>query len=945
MQEKLFLKKYIYQKMSGLRIGVSKVSNFEEIISEMKYTSSLLHGSKIAFFIVFLTMLAFTAHNLDSRLVFNKHIAYEGFIKQSVSALKISKPINGKGSGEMDSPEFASLQEFFATVDPALQRVPAERLVKAYHSISLFESELLKSGAYQMQWTGTSAEMGGRTRAIMWDPLVPNKVWAGGVTGGLWYNENIISATGEWQPVNDMWDNLAISCIVNDPVNPLTMYVGTGEAQTALITYRESGGRGVGIWKTTDGGQSWVLLPSTSQFAYVTKIAVRNEAGNSVIYAGVASGIYHGTQQSQPSDGLYRSVNGGQSWQQVLPDITGLQVPYCVNDVTLGADGRIYVGTMQNAEGKGGAVLLYSDQGTPGSWTKYETVSNLIQAAPVYKLPGRVVIATSKSNANILYAAFGAGFIETGDRLYYYGEYLYRSNNKGVTWTPVNLPGGSHNWANLSWHAMTLGVDPNNPEIIYAGGLDQWRSLNGGASWEHLSDWALMYNGGGNKYIHADQHAIEYKPGSSSTMIFGTDGGVFLSENGNATTPVFKQRNKNYNTLQFYTCAMNPVAGNTGMIGGLQDNGTLYYQGVPLSIDDMITGGDGAYCFWDQDNPAVYITSTYFNRYYVFENNMYSNTIDRYSGVFINPADFSSQLNTLYANACDFWGVNADKLLRVPNIPSANQGSFISANTGSDVYFSHVKVSPYSAGTSHNLFVGTVSGKLYKITNANSTPVSAEIGSASFPTGNISCVAVGGSEDTLLVTFTNYGVSSVWQTYNGGLSWKEVEGNLPDMPVRWAIYHPQNSKQALVATELGVWSTSNLHDANVLWTPQTLGMANVRVDMLILRNSDNTVLAASHGRGLFTASFPIDINTPAIEYQKTDNQFIVLVNQNGIIVQSDSNSPSEYTVFSSSGQLVAKGKIASGPNRELIPVKSLARGVYIVKIQAGNNKFTKKLVL
>ena len=113
-------------------------------------------------------------------------------------------------------------------------------------------------------------------------------------------------------------------------------YIGTGEAETAIQTYRESSGLGDGIWKSIDGGVTWNLLSSTTGFAYVPKIVVRNESGTSVIYAGVVSGLYHGTHNSLPSDGLFRSTDGGLTWTQVLPDIYGFTVPYSPSDVVLG---------------------------------------------------------------------------------------------------------------------------------------------------------------------------------------------------------------------------------------------------------------------------------------------------------------------------------------------------------------------------------------------------------------------------------------------------------------------------------------------------------------------------------------------------------------------------------------------------------------------------------
>ena len=106
-----------------------------------------------------------------------------------------------------------------------------------------------------------------------------------------------------------------------------------------------------------------------------------------------------------------------------------------------------------------------------------------------------------------------------------------------------------------------------------------------------------MYTGGGDDYVHADQHNIVYQPGSSETAVFGSDGGIFLTQTANYAYPVFIERNQGYNTLQYYSGAIHPVAGTDHYIGGLQDNGTTLYTGSPLDINDMIDGGDGAYCF------------------------------------------------------------------------------------------------------------------------------------------------------------------------------------------------------------------------------------------------------------------------------------------------------------------------------------------------------------
>ena len=280
----------------------------------------------------------------------------------------------------------------------------------------------------------------------------------------------------------------------------------------------------------------------------------------------------------------------------------------------------------------------------------------------------------------------------------------------------------------------------------------------------------------------------------------------------------------------------------------------------------MITGGDGAYCFYDDNNPLL-ITSTYYNAWYFIniENNAY-NYVNNSSGVFINPADYDSNNNILYANKVKFNGNQSNRIIKISNInPESFENnddidiSTLQLGTNTSVYFSAIKVSPYSNNNSTTLFLGTLSGRLYRIDNANSKPVTTEIGSSDFPLANISSIDIGQNQDEIFIIFSNYGVSSIWMSENGGDSWIEKEGNLPDMPVRWGILHPQDSNFALLATEIGVWETSNLLDNNqVEWLPSINGLGNVRVDMLSVRDSDNMVVAASHGRGLFYGIFNID---------------------------------------------------------------------------------------
>ncbi|NQU35471.1 MAG: T9SS type A sorting domain-containing protein [Bacteroidetes bacterium] len=877
---------------------------------------------------------------------------YENSILQKALAIKPQLDNIESDVKSPNQPDMAAFQEYTMTVDPATGQVPTDRLITAYKQTKELQSKQNTSRNTNalMEWETSGSNMGGRTRALMFDPNDPDykKVWAGGVTGGLWYNNDITNTSEEWIPVGDFWSNIAISCITYDPNNPQTFYIGTGEAQTARIIYRASSGVGAGIFMTNDGGTTWELMGSTENFDYITDIAVRDENGISVIYACVASGTYMGEDhESEPSDGVYRSDNAGDTWTQVMPVIpeSPTNKPYTPADIEIATNGRIYIGTMENLDLDGGATILYSDNGLQGSWTIYDNYVDSISSDSYYKIPARTLVASSPSDPNTVYAQFAAGY--TSGFVYYRGRFMSKSDDGGISWSKVSIP--DSDWSTLAWHAFVLKVDPSNPLTVYTGGLDLWKTIDGGTSWKHISDWALMYYGGGDDYVHADQHNIQFQPGSSNTAIFSSDGGVFLTNTANYTYPVFIERNKGYSTLQYYSCAIKPTSSSKHFIGGLQDNGTLYHKNFTLDINDMIDGGDGAYCFWDQDQANIFITSVYYNSYTSWSSDSQADYFGGNTGTFISPADYDYKENILYSNAVGFFGGNQNRLLRAKNIPFNVSTELVNLGTGITVPYSHIAYSVYSPIGTSTLFVGTQSGRLFKVTNAQNVPESIEIGSPDFPTANLSCVAIGESEDNLLVTFSNYGVSSVWLTTDGGTTWEEKESNLPDMPIRWAIIHPDNNGQALLATEIGVWWTNTLNEENTTWETTVDGMANVRVDMLKIRSADNVVLAATHGRGMFTAEYPLDIYVDFEEYQEAPTEFTIYPNPAVSFINIEQNSKFDInlklSITNISGNVVFREQSIGNPKHKKIDLDHLSAGSYIVKLEYNNKVEYHKLLL
>ncbi len=305
---------------------------------------------------------------------------------------------------------------------------------------------------------------------------------------------------------------------------------------------------------------------------------------------------------------------------------------------------------------------------------------------------------------------------------------------------------------------------------------------------------------------------------------------------------------------QFYAVAAENTSGMNYFLAGAQDNGTQQFTDAGGLSTNEVTGGDGAFCFIDQDDNNFQISSFIRNVYFLLDesgNFVQDLSDDQNSGRFINPADYDNTANILYSAG------NANELKRISGItttPSSQETLSVSIDNG------QISAIRAEANTANRIFVGTGvgSGNVYRIDNANSaTPTVTNITSNITSVGNnVSSIDIGSNDNELIVTYSNFGAVSVWYTNDGGANWvnKDNDGSLPDMPVRWALFNPNNTQQVILATELGVWSTNNVTDSNPAWEQSSSNLANVRCDMLQYRDADRLVVVATHGRGVFTTN-------------------------------------------------------------------------------------------
>ncbi|MDX2304588.1 MAG: T9SS type A sorting domain-containing protein [Microscillaceae bacterium] len=774
-----------------------------------------------------------------------KRIAFQAFLDTHPYALKPKlNPKELKKIPKKDRPDLAIEQDFLRTLDPRLGYVPHTRKIKAYQETQRrLQKQKTKAAIPGVNWEERGpANVAGRTRALMFDPNDPNhkKVWAGGVSGGLWYNNDISHPDSTWRNVSDFWPNIAITTISYDPNNPLIFYAGTGEGWWNIDAVR-----GAGLWKSADGGANWVQMtaeqgfyPTDIAFYFVNDIVVRDNGSQSELLVATGQKYNNGTWSSGAT-GLYRSIDGGATFIQVLPNINNN--PYEPADIEIAADNAVFIGTNRNAWGYGQGQILFSPTGLSGSWTikDFSTTHNA----------RRVEIACAPANKNIIYAvASHASPIGSNDIAWF-----KKSTDGGSNWSDIAIPrlvddNSTHFTRRQAWYDLSLAVKPSDPQgdTLMAGGIDLHTSFNGGANWTASSHW---YGGFSKPEVHADQHAIIFCPNAPDRVLFGNDGGVYYSTDaGSTSTPSFSQRNQGYNITQFYACAAKNELNSNYFLAGAQDNGTQKFTTSGINSTAEATGGDGGFCHIDQDNPKYQITSYVYSNFYISKNSgtSFSSQFLGNVGSFINPSDYDSESNSLYFA----WSSNTYAYM---DDITANSIGLYAANFGSGTC-THIKVA-------HNrdsvIFIGTADGKVYKIENAMSASVvSTRLDNSPVQPisalGSVSCIEIGTDENHILVTYSNYGVVSVWETKDGGLYWYNKEGNLPDMPIRWALYNPANRKEVLLATEAGIYSTDDISAADPDWQPSNAGLANVRCDMLKYRTADGLVLVATHGRGLFT---------------------------------------------------------------------------------------------
>jgi hypothetical protein len=632
-----------------------------------------------------------------------------------------------------------------------------------------------------------------------------------------------------------------------------------------------------------------------SNLQMINDIAIKNNSGVSEIYAAVGDGFGGGAYINASNYGLYKSINGGTTWTKLSLPLTISGNETCPMDIEIANGGKIWVSSTHSTTFNDGGGRIFSSNDNGATFTLRHTVVGNGGGA-------RTEIEASNTTPDKIYVL---AQLDQADAANPAIEVQLLLTTNGFTTAPTVLilpgtaPAGETRLTTYgftgaqAFYDLFIESDPTNDANVYVGGINIHKSTNSGTAWTQISGWST-----GNG-VHSDQHAMTFRPGTPNTAIFGNDGGVYYCASLSASTTTsasIVEKNTGFNVTQFVGVAVLPggIAGNTGdfFVAGAQDNGSNNFPqtpslttgaaaGVTGSLE--IQGGDGGIPLFSQDTEEYMVTN------YVYNDNVNYRTInnatvrplhvtvpstpaaDLNRGLFYPAFALDSANDIVYSDFSD----STNRVYYLRRYINIKSGTVTRVDLTNALLTSYPTAITPGKVTATTLFVGTANGRMLKLINANT--VTAANSTSTVPAtsgwsditgsgfvGSISDISFGANDSQIFVTMSNYGVTSIWYTLNGGTNWYSLEGNLPDLPVRAILQNPLATNELMVGTELGVWYTIGFNPTTssnqaLTWYHSFNGMSNVKVTDLDLQPNSPTaptgysVYAATYGRGVFSS--------------------------------------------------------------------------------------------
>ncbi len=718
--------------------------------------------------------------------------------------------------------------------------------------------------------------VGGRTRAVGIDIADENIILAGGISGGMWRSTD---GGGSWNRTTALEQHPAVSSLVQDTRSGKTneWYYSTGERRGNSASAIGALYLGNGIYKSVDNGGSWTLIASTavdgtsgtdvlttqSTFSLIDQLAIDYSNPNGTeIYAGVSGEIIRSEDGFETFEVVLGANNSGSNY----------------TDVAITTSGKVFatIGNSRFNGSEGEEGVFESEDGL--SWSKLELP---IGFPSTYS---RLELAIDPSDENLIYVVGNTD--------------LFLYNDATDTWTDLteNLDvssdlGEGHN--TQGGYDLYAAVHPDNSDVVFIGGVNLLRSSDGFNTDDNRSQMGgYRPDNNPNSFPiypnnHPDQHDYAFYRSNANRMIVGNDGGLFrtdnnLSENNDIIPVNWTSLNNGYLTTQFYHIDIDNYNLGSGLIvGGMQDNGSwASLEGEPRGDWENIFGGDGAFSAVTYN--SLYVSSQRGNiRRLELDGDVY-----RFRG---NVSPSNDDGDFLFINPFIYNPVNQDQLFvgargkifgtnDIRANPSSNDWiELFGPESLNNEFVSALAMSTESEGV---LYFGTRSGRIYTIEDTRHLDESTEIKELSregLPSGNISGISVDPKDASkVLITFSNYNINSIWYSSDAGESWTAVSGNLEENPdgsgagpsIRAVEIMPdgRGGNYYFVGTSVGLFMTESLAANNTAWEQQGVNeIGNVVVSSLKVRPIEGTVVAATHGNGVFRGVYEVGVN-PHINY-------------------------------------------------------------------------------
>jgi photosystem II stability/assembly factor-like uncharacterized protein len=665
--------------------------------------------------------------------------------------------------------------------------------------------------------TNVKVNVTGRITAIV---TAGETIYVGTAQGGIW---KTINEGKHWTPTSDNAISLAIGALAMDPNSPEILYAGTGEGNfTGDSQY------GLGILKTTDGGQTWELkAKGTFVNDRFFRIAV-NPRNSNHIFAATRSG-------------LYRSIDAGESWSTAIPAKAGI----AATDIVINPATVIDPATdIAYAAIKGNGICKISN---------ISEISNATNATPSWNRLdnfrprfnfSRLALGISPSSPQRLYALMSN---ERNDDI----DQFYHTGDGGESWTQIELPGtyiGTNGAYNLD-----VAVNPKNPDIVYLLATSIWKAVRG-----NDGKWDIRDVG---STIHADNHALAFNTWNDNIIYAGNDGGIYKSLNGGDNWD--DSINKGLSITQFEFMEQDPKD-EKRIIAGTQDNGTVIYEGKPEFYHSA--DGDGGFVCIDPNNSQnVWHTFNGLRPEFSTEGGKFQTWKSIY-GRLGSDSNFYPPMTLDKTNANNI-AIGGRRLYIDYSKGEGGWTEFIDLEQPGDNSRSDL-ISAINFVNSNLIYVGTNSGGVYRVTRSENRWTPHSIHSDSFPKRPVWDISTLRDQNKIIVVVSGFDTPHVFrgEIYPDRTTWTDISGTgtgrLPNTPVNALAIDENDESIMYIGTDVGVFCTQ---DDGTNWMSFSRGLPVCQVYDLRLNSSKGLLRAATHGRGMWelsNKSDPILISKP-----------------------------------------------------------------------------------